>query len=221
MKSVKTHRTRRKLQQPPSSFADYTEEATDEDVGKDFRTLISAPFSKGGHFVFKSEKTWSVDSSQYSEFFTLNLKALSAAISGIPFNEYVGVDDKYFTSDQLTSICNNAEEGKAAYGIILNELDTSGSSSVSKTDASRDTTSDQSKNSELAAGTKSQSEDSIDSLEEDIDFLLSLKEPVQSGVTTITQPVPLSHSNDSKQKSKNVSSEPVDLEKWLDFVLND
>jgi len=101
MKSVNSYKTRRKLQQPPLSFADYTEEPTNEDVGKDFRTLINAPLSKGGHFIFKSEKNWSIDSSQYSEFFTLNLKTLSAAINCIPYNEYIDVNDKYFTVSRL------------------------------------------------------------------------------------------------------------------------
>ena len=87
-----------KSQQSSSSIADHAESPTDENVveGKDFGILINAPLSKGGHFVFKSEKGWTVDSSQYSEFFTLNLKTLSAAIDCVPFNKYIDVADKYF-----------------------------------------------------------------------------------------------------------------------------
>lgn len=88
---------KKKLQQPAASFADCTKLSENEDLGKDFATLANAPLSKGGHFVFKSEKTWSVDPTHFSEFFTLNLKTLSAAIDCIPFNEYIDVDDKYFT----------------------------------------------------------------------------------------------------------------------------
>lgn len=87
----------RRLRQSSSSYANYEDLSSDEDVGKDFGVLVNAPISKGGHFVFKSEKLWSVDTSLYSEFFTLNLKTLSAAIDCIPFNEYIDVDDKYFT----------------------------------------------------------------------------------------------------------------------------
>lgn len=91
-------KTKEKKKSQSSSFsADYVEILTDEDVGKDFGTLINAPLSRNGHFVFKSEKTWFVDSSQYSEFFTLNLKTLSVAIDCIPFNEYINVNDRYFT----------------------------------------------------------------------------------------------------------------------------
>lgn len=97
--SLKMQKTKekKKLRQPSSSFANYAEILSDENVGKDFGVLINAPLSKNGHFVFKSEKAWSVDSSQYSEFFTLNLKTLSAAIDCIPFNEYINVNDRYFT----------------------------------------------------------------------------------------------------------------------------
>lgn len=87
---------RKVRQQPQPTCADHAEISTDIDIGKDFSTLINAPLSKGGHFVFKSEKDWSaVDCS--SEFFTLNLNILSAAINCIPFNEYIDVDDRYFT----------------------------------------------------------------------------------------------------------------------------
>lgn len=93
----KTKKKGGKLQQPTSSVAEPTEPPTDEDdVGKDFGTLINAPLSRGGHFVFKSEKAWTVDSPQYSEFFTLNLKMLSAAVDCVPFNKYVDVADRYF-----------------------------------------------------------------------------------------------------------------------------
>lgn len=97
-KSKGKDRRKEKLRQPSSSFADYAEISTDEDVGKDFRTLINAPLSKDGHFVFKSEKdSASVDLSQYAQYFTLNLKILSAAINCIPFNEYMNIDKRYFT----------------------------------------------------------------------------------------------------------------------------
>jgi hypothetical protein len=98
-KSKGKDRRKERLRQPSSSFADYTEISTDEDVGKDFDTLINAPLSKDGHFVFKSEKdsAWTVDSLQYAQYFTLNLKILTAAINCIPFNEYMNIDKRYFT----------------------------------------------------------------------------------------------------------------------------
>lgn len=69
----------------------------DENTAKDFEFLINAPVSEDDHFVFKSERDWTVDVSKYTEFFTLDLKALSAAIESIPFNENIDIDKKYFT----------------------------------------------------------------------------------------------------------------------------
>lgn len=57
---------------------------------------------------------------------------------------------------------------------------------------------DQLKNLESGKNVKSEDkETSIDDLEEDLDFLLSLKEPVQSTVIGITQSMslPMSHSS--------------------------
>ncbi|XP_071629759.1 uncharacterized protein [Temnothorax longispinosus] len=212
-----------KPQQPPSSVAEPApaESLTDEDVGKDFGTLMNAPLSKGGHFVFKSEKAWTVDSSEYSEFFTLNLKEVSAAIDCVPFNEYVDVPDRYFVSDQLTSIYNDAERSKAAYSAILDEL----IKENAKTDQSKDMKSTTNVKPENKLDHLEKDPDSLGDIEEDLDFLLSLKEPLPSTVTEIAQPMSLStsRSSDSKPKSKNIPNKPIDLdlEKWLDSVLDD
>ncbi|KAL0118897.1 hypothetical protein PUN28_009491 [Cardiocondyla obscurior] len=203
----------------PPSVVDSAELPADEDVGKDFGTLINAPLSKGGHFVFKSEQAWAIDSSHYSELFTLNLKTLSAAIDCIPFNEYVDIPDMYFVSDQLTSIYNDTERGKMAYKTILDDLNETTLLNI-QSEMKESTRPNQSKNIEE---TNAEPEMGINDLEEDLDFLLSLKEPVQSTAIGIVQPVSLStsHSSDSKIKMKNVSSKPLDLEKWLDSVLDD
>ncbi|XP_029675182.1 uncharacterized protein LOC115242780 isoform X2 [Formica exsecta] len=185
-KSFKMQKTKEKNKSRSSSSADYVDMLTDGDVGKDFGTLINAPLSKNGHFVFKSEKAWSVDSSQYSEFFILNLKTLSIAIDCIPFNEYINVNDRYFTSDQLTNINNDAEKGKATYNTIFYPNVSSSSNIVySKNEMNENTKIDQSKNLELTTNTKSPSED------------------------------------DSKAKPKSTQIKPIDLEKWLDTVLDD
>lgn len=167
----------------------------DETTAKDFEFLSNAPVSEGDHFVFKSEKNWNIDTSKYSEFFTLDLKVLSAAIESIPFNENVDIDKKYFTDDQLTSIYNTAEQGKGKYNKIVS------SSEAAVTDKK----------------TESECQDSID----DIDFLLSLEKPVNESSMTLKS-LPLSYSPDSQIVNKpGASAKPLDLEKWLDSVLDD
>lgn len=69
----------------------------DENISKDFEFLSNAPISENDDFVFQSEKDWTIDISKYSEFFTIDLKTLSAAIEAIPFNNNVNIDIKYFT----------------------------------------------------------------------------------------------------------------------------
>lgn len=225
-KSKGKDRRRERLRQPSSSFADYAEISTDEDVGKDFGILINAPISKDGHFVFKSEKdsAWSIDSSECAQHFTLNLKVLSAAINCIPFNKYMNIDERYFTSDQLTSINNTAEKGKAAYNAVLNDLNASSSiaDEHTKSETNENSRTDQSKDTGLnmnAEEVQSQSKDSTNL--EDIDFLLSLKEPVQNNPMTITHPISISHNIDSKEKPKDGPTKSIDLEKWLDSILDD
>jgi len=49
---------------------------------------------------------------------------------------------------------------------------------------------------------ESQSKNNINNLEEDIDFLLSLKEPVQNNPTTITQSISISHNTGKRSYIK-------------------
>lgn len=141
----------------------------DENISKDFEFLSNAPISENDHFVFQSEKDWTVDISKYSEFFTIDLKTLSAAIEAIPFNNNVNIDTKYFTDDQITDIYNNAERGKEKYNKILNteEIVTN----IKK---------DENKN-----------QDSLENTAEELDFLLSCREPINDPLM-IVKSLPLS-----------------------------
>lgn len=196
---------------------------TDEDTAKDFGTLVNAPLSKGGHFVFKSEKDWSsIDpSSEYAEFFTLNLNTLSAAIDCIPFNEYVDVDNRYFTSDQLTSIYNNSEEGKVAYKKILDLNARLPTGAFLESEMNENPRTDQSTMSVPTTNADSSLEKSVDNLEDDIEFLLNLTEPVQCNPAVTADVFLIPRNNDFKPKSEILATKSIDLEKWLDSVLDE
>lgn len=94
----------------------------------------------------------------------------------------------------MTSIYNDAERGKAAYRAILDDLNAMSSLDI-KSETKKNTRIDRSK--DIESTTNAKSENSIDDLEEDLDFLLSLKEPVQSTAIGIVQSMSLStsHSN--------------------------
>ena len=97
----------------------------------------------------------------------------------------------------MTSIFNDAERGKAAYNVLLNDLNAS-SLSDTKVETKENMKTDQSKTVNFVTNVKP--EDNIDDLEKDLDFLLSLKEPVQSTVIGIPQSVigiPLSMSHNT------------------------
>ncbi|CAK9827914.1 hypothetical protein ANTRET_LOCUS5543 [Anthophora retusa] len=136
----------------------------DENTAKDFEFLLNAPVSEDDHFVFKSEKDWTADTSKYSEFFTLDLKTLSAAIESIPFNENINIGAKYFTDDQLTNIYNNANQGKEKYNKLLSNTEINVTSDTKAEGETQDLSGDTA---------------------DDLDFLLSLQEPVNDPSITV------------------------------------
>lgn len=95
----------------------------------------------------------------------------------------------------MTNINNDAEKGKVTYDDKIVHLNVSNLSDVAYSENEiKESAEIQSKNSESIESTKYPTEDSVDNLEEDIDFLLSLKEPVQSN-PTITPLLSTSHNN--------------------------
>ncbi|KAK0085734.1 hypothetical protein PV325_004519 [Microctonus aethiopoides] len=167
-------------------------------MSQDFENLASAPISTG-YFTFKSEKNWSqIDSLKYNDFFTLDVKKLSTIYNCIPFNHYVEVDDNYFTKDQLTFMNSTAEQAKKEYESELEEKNSVSLKNIEKSTCE-------------------------DTIEEDLDFLLSLKEPIKKNVSgsIATNTSAKLKTNESKIKSHSDKSKPIDLEKWLDSVLDD
>lgn len=181
--------SKKSLNQPESRFADIIDDPKDDDTSKSFETLLTMPISTG-HFVFKSEKNWTVDTSKYSNYFTADVKKLSTIINCLPFNEYININDKYFTKDQLSMFQSTAEHNKKNY------------------------------EEELTNSTDLNEKLNIPDIEEDLDFLLSLKEPVLKLPTNIpTQQ--LKKSEEKKSTTTSNTGKSIDLEKWLDSVLAD
>ncbi|XP_043285094.1 uncharacterized protein Aven [Venturia canescens] len=216
----KTSFVKRSLQQPTSRLADLDEIWQDTHVGQDFETLVNAPLSADGHFIFKSEKNWTLDSSKYDDFFTVDIKDLATIIQCIPYNQYVQVDNKYFTKDELTDINNTAEKGKKAYYLMLEEtkqkiVERANEAYNSQRNSSREDYKNVVTEEEYP---REEAANSLD-MEEDLEFLLSLKEPVR------THPVSLGsttkNTEETKPKNLPVATKSIDLEKWLDLVLDD
>jgi hypothetical protein len=94
----------------------------------------------------------------------------------------------------LTSIHNDAERGKAAYRTILDGLNTS-SLPDTKSETKENTKTGQTEN--LEPVTNVNLEDDFANLEEDLDFLLSLKEPIQINESESMMPKLLSMSHNT------------------------
>lgn len=217
---IENERPQKQLVQPSTSFADCEEIQVDDDTGKDFAQLMNATPSTGGHFVFKSEKSWMIDTEQFSEFFTLDLKTLSAAINCIPFNEYIEVEDEYFTNDQLINIQNKAEKGRKAYETVLKELESRSIDEIDEVDNVIDLAGNI-KNLVSSNSVKTNQKKIDNEEEDDLDFLLSLKEPVKSNPIMVSPIKSVPPDNDTKTQSKPLLTKENDLEKWLDSVLED
>nr|CAD7201860.1 unnamed protein product [Timema douglasi] len=64
----------------------------------DFESLLNAPVSAGGHFKFKSERSWDVNpASLYSEYFALDLDTISQGLACIPFYQKLDLPKSLFS----------------------------------------------------------------------------------------------------------------------------
>nr|CAD7263997.1 unnamed protein product [Timema shepardi] len=68
----------------------------------DFESLLNAPVSAGGHFKFKSERSWDVNpASLYSEYFALDLDTISQGLACIPFYQKLDLPKSLFSDEEL------------------------------------------------------------------------------------------------------------------------
>lgn len=75
------------------------------------------PLSRGSHFQFKHEKTWtsSKKPSQYGDLFSLDLNYISSALLCVPFHERNRLDAAIFSTDQVTRMTNTANKNMAKF----------------------------------------------------------------------------------------------------------
>ncbi|XP_076632483.1 uncharacterized protein LOC143347331 [Colletes latitarsis] len=201
--SGKSHRRAKKHKiKEDGKNEEYLEDIIDieENITKDFEFLINAPITEDNFFVQKSDESWHNDVSKYMEYFMIDLAILSAVVESVPFNENVKIDNKYFTNDQLTNIYNKAKLGKENYNKIISKLEE-----------------------QVITDRKDleESQGSVDDVCEDLDLLLSLEAPVGEASTSMKS-LGVSHNADKKITAKSGASvKSMDLEQWLDSILDD
>ncbi|KAJ0176248.1 hypothetical protein K1T71_008422 [Dendrolimus kikuchii] len=103
-----------KYEMPIESYEEIEEQ---ENMGADYEKLIQAPLSVGGHFQFKHEKSWDLNTAPtlYDKYFEINMDSLSLALSTIPFYQRNSIDKTIFTESDMLSMNNRATRFKQKY----------------------------------------------------------------------------------------------------------
>ncbi|KAJ2951434.1 hypothetical protein O0L34_g13586 [Tuta absoluta] len=103
-----------KYEMPIESYEQIDEQ---ENLGADYEKLIQAPMSAGGHFQFKHEKNWDINTgpSLYDKYFEINMDNLATAISTMPFYERMNMDQTVFSETDITSMNTRAVKYKRKY----------------------------------------------------------------------------------------------------------
>lgn len=197
-----------------SNWGKYEEIPDTETPGKDFQSLLNVPISQGGHFAFKSEKNWAIEVTKYSDLFSLNVKKLARDIDCIPFTEYIGVEEKYFTVDQLTRFHNLAEKSRTFVEVDVTETLLNCLKEIVPKNQEIDGENEDGETDETPKKIEGEK------VEEDLDFLLSLKEPVRIDQPRIPPAVYQTHAEEEKTQASAAPVKSIDLEKWLDSILD-
>ncbi|XP_075976573.1 apoptosis and caspase activation inhibitor [Anticarsia gemmatalis] len=103
-----------KYEVPIESYDEIDEQ---ENLGADYEKLIEAPLSVGGHFQFKHEKSWDINTgpSPYDKYFDINMEDLNIAICTIPFNERNNIEQTLFNDTDLLTMNNRSTRFKQKY----------------------------------------------------------------------------------------------------------
>nr|XP_049700257.1 uncharacterized protein LOC110372152 [Helicoverpa armigera] len=95
----------------------YDEIEEQENMGADYEKLIQAPLSIGGHFQFKHEKSWDMNTgpSLYDEYFDINMEELNIALCSIPFYKRNSIDETRFSETDILTMNNRSTRFKQKY----------------------------------------------------------------------------------------------------------
>uniref|UniRef100_A0A2A4JIB3 Uncharacterized protein n=1 Tax=Heliothis virescens TaxID=7102 RepID=A0A2A4JIB3_HELVI len=103
-----------KYEMPIDSYEEIEEH---ENMGADYEKLIQAPLSIGGHFQFKHEKSWDMNTgpSLYDKYFDINMEELNIALCSIPFYKRNSIDETKFSETDLLTMNNRSTRFKQKY----------------------------------------------------------------------------------------------------------
>lgn len=225
--------------EPAESEADYNRKR-----GEDFDLLLSTSGSASAHFRFKEQQDWQNEPAEISEFLSIDCDAIVDALQTIPVHTRLGLPEDIFPAKVIQEFRDEAAACKEKYEEFLR-------TGKRKADYAEDVGESLTKSLQavLAAATKPKPKPKEDDLGSLLDSYLSLK-PARIADDSSKKPEDeksidalLSFASRHKEervsgharssvevlpkatKQANQPSEPekpkVDLEDWLDSVLND
>ncbi|CAB3227808.1 unnamed protein product [Arctia plantaginis] len=103
-----------KYELPIESYDNIDEQ---ENLGADYEKLIEASISAGGHFQFKHEKSWDMNTgpSQYDKYFEINMEDLNIALCTEPFYVRNCIKETLFSESDILTMKNRSMRFKQKY----------------------------------------------------------------------------------------------------------
>lgn len=229
-----------RYEEPVETEADYNRKR-----GEDFDLLLSTSGGASAHFRFKEQQDWQNEPAEISEFLSIDCDAIVDALQTIPLHTRLGLPEDIFPAKVIQEFKDEAAANKEKYEEFLR---TGKRKADYAEDVGESLT--KSLQAVLAAATKPKpkpKEDDLGSLldtylslkpaqavgdsrkkpedEKSIDALLSFasrckEEPVSGDAPSSTDVLPEATKEANQQPSESQKPK-VDLEDWLDSVLND
>ncbi|KAJ8919280.1 hypothetical protein NQ315_003864 [Exocentrus adspersus] len=169
----------------------------------DFSILANAPISQGQHFQFKNDKFIAEETDKTPhDLFSLDVSMLNHSILTVPFYERIGIEENYFSKNQIDIMKKNAEDNLLKYKRKYKTYD--------KFEQERDNTCNNSESQTLNNVDKS---DIVDSLRPP--KIATSDNNASESMSELTDKVVDSLKPETKPKSED------DLEQWLDDILDD
>ncbi|KAL1436803.1 hypothetical protein MTO96_049342 [Rhipicephalus appendiculatus] len=200
--------------------------------GEDFDLLLSASAGASAHFRFKEQQDWQDEPAELSEFLSIDCDAIVDALQTIPLHERLGLPEDIFPANVIQEFKDEAAACAERYEAFLR----TGKRQAKKTPDPKPKDEDDLEELLNLSLKSPQSDDSSrkdkkkDDDERNLEFLLSLTDEhtekdlvpaaEETATTTVAEPEP-------KLVEEPVKPPPqpqkptVDLEDWLDSVLQD
>ncbi|XP_051157772.1 uncharacterized protein LOC127279460 [Leptopilina boulardi] len=195
--------------QPKMRLLPCDESEKDEESEEEFLSYVKATVSDDKTYNYKDEKNCSLGCCKSCGLFSHDLTYLKSDAKSNVHNEFKHSKTQ-LNKTELTNTHNLQKTTE------IDEKNASGDSNVSKLDKNLTDLKDEKT---IKTPNDKSSNSEIDNLEEELDSLLTMEEPI-SKTPMLSQIIPTSKVKEPICTSATVPTKSVDLEKWLESVLD-